>query len=439
MGGACTGTGTVGGFTCTNNLWATAGAAVAGGTCTGTGTQSGSLFCNGTTWITQPTVGGACTGTGTVGGFTCTNNLWATAGAAVAGGTCTGTGTQSGSLFCNGSIWVILNWTMQPTLGGACTGTGTVGNFYCNGASWAAVTPGSSGGTCTGTSAPAGNFGCNAASNTWVAFGTLGTPGLATPPAASYMHDAFGTQILIPAGGYRNVGYLYATAANATAMEISVDNQIVSPGGWSTYFSAPSSNGTATSSINTTTFTMGATQMDSGYDPVSGLTWGRWQGNWVTNNPTQGNITASASSNLHWFASPTQTQAITLPITGTFKYTPAGGTTPTDNYGTLGSLTSATFNADFSAQKVNMSIGVSMPASGGGAAAVQMNATANNVPILPGANFKTTTPTVTCTGCTGALGGVIGGQFSQGGIGVGVGYGLTNGPQVIGGAVVFHK
>ena len=112
---------------------------------------------------------------------------------------------------------------------------------------------------------------------------------------------------------------------------------------------------------------------------------------------------------------------------------------PTDNYGTLGTLTSATLNANFTAQQVNMSLNVSMPASGGGTPAVQMNATANNVPILPGANFKTSNPTVNCSGCVTAPTGVIGGQFSQGGVGVGLGYGLTNGAQVINGAAVFHK
>jgi len=259
------------------------------------------------------------------------------------------------------------------------------------------------------------------------------------------MYDAFGAQVLIPGGGYRNISYTYATAANITAMEISIDNQVIAPGGWSNYFSAPSSNGTAANSTNTANFTMGVAapvtpQMDFGYDPVSGMSWGRWQGNWIIGIPSiPSTVTQASTSNLHWFASPTQTEQVVIPKTGILTYTFAGGTSPTDNYGTIGTLNSATFNANFTAQQVNVSIGVSMPASFGGTPAVQMNATANNVPILPGANFKTTSPTVTCTGCSGAATGVIGGQFSQNALGVGVGYGLKNGAQVINGVTVFHK
>jgi hypothetical protein len=175
------------------------------------------------------------------------------------------------------------------------------------------------------------------------------------------------------------------------------------------------------------------------------MSWGRWQGNWVTTNPSQGAVSAAATSNLHWFATPTQMQAVTLPRTGVFTYTYAGGTTPTDNNGMTGSLVGTpTLAADFTAQTVTTTLGVNMPASTGPAGtltAVQMNATANNMPILPGGNFKSSAPTVTCsgTGCSGTYSGAIGGQFSGGGGGAGVGYGLKNGPQVINGVTVFRR
>src|SRR3989338_7068987 len=244
-----------------------------------------------------------------------------------------------------------------------------------------------------------------------------------------------------PPAGYRHVGYAHSlTGAASMDMALNETATVASaPGGAVTSFAAPSVNGAAVSSANQFTVGIGnAIQMDFGVDPVSGMSWGRWQGSWITSNPAQGIVPVVSGNNLHWFALPTQTQAITLPITGTISYTYAGGTRPTDNYGTQGTLTSATLNANFTAQQVNVSVGVSMPASTG-AAAVQLNAAANNVPILPGANFKTTTPTVTCTGCTAAPTGVIGGQFSQGGMGAGVGYGLQNGTQVINGATVFHR
>lgn len=269
----------------------------------------------------------------------------------------------------------------------------------------------------------------------------LGTPGFAPDPAPGKMYDAFGAQVPIPLAGYRHVGYAHSLLGIASVdMALNEATTVLSaPDGAVTSFEVPSVNGSAVSSINQLTVGIGnAAQMDFGVDPVSGISWGRWQGSWVTNNPAQGLVHAGAGSNLHWFVLPTQTQAIILPVTGTISYTYAGGTTPTDNYGTLGTLTSATLNANFTAQQVNMSIGVSMPASAG-AGAVQLNAAANNVPILPGANFMATTPVVTCTGCAAAATGVIGGQFSQGGMGAGVGYGLQNGPQIINGAAVFHR
>ncbi|MBI5909171.1 MAG: hypothetical protein HY848_04370 [Betaproteobacteria bacterium] len=267
------------------------------------------------------------------------------------------------------------------------------------------------------------------------------TPGFAADPAPGKMYDAFGAQVSIPLAGYRHIGYAHSLQSIAS-MDMALNEATAvssAAGGAITSFDVPSVSGAAVSSTNQFTVGIGnATLMDLGVDPVSGMSWGRWQGSWVTSNPAQGTVSVGAGSNLHWFALPTQTQAITLPITGTISYTLAGGTRPTDNNGTQGTLTSATLNANFSAQQVNVSVGVSMPASAG-MTAVQLNAAANNVPILPGANFKTTTPTVTCTGCAAAATGVIGGQFSQGGMGAGVGYGLQNGTQLINGAAVFHR
>jgi hypothetical protein len=259
------------------------------------------------------------------------------------------------------------------------------------------------------------------------------------------MYDAFGAQVSIPPGGYQHIGYAHSLLGLASMdMALNAATTVSAPGGAVVSFNAPSVNGPAISSVNNFTAGIGsAIQMDFGVDSVSGMSWGRWQGSWITSNPTQGIVPVGA--NLHWFASPTQTQAINLPRTGTFTYTYAGGTTPTDNNGMTGTLVSTpTFAADFTNQTVNVTLGVNMPASSGPigpTTAVQINATANSVPILPGANFKTSTPTVTCTGCgANPVSGVIGGQFSgQGGLGVGVGYGLKNGPQVINGAAVFHK
>lgn len=253
------------------------------------------------------------------------------------------------------------------------------------------------------------------------------------------MYDAFGAQVTIPAGGYRNIFYSYATAGNTPAMEFARDNTVVAAGSPTTTFAAPSTNGTATTSTNVANFTVGNSLLDFGYDSVSGMSWGRWQGSWVTTQGTA--VTAAATSNLHWFATSMQSQPVTLPVTGIWNYTLVGKTNPTDNMGVVGTLNSATFSANFSVQTVDVGVNVSMPASpANNAFPVTLNASAVAVPILAGGNFKTAAPTVTCTaGTCGAVSGVIGGHFSApNGAGVGVGYGLNNGTQTINGVAVFR-
>jgi hypothetical protein len=255
------------------------------------------------------------------------------------------------------------------------------------------------------------------------------------------MYDAFGAAVIIPTNGYRNINYTYAMTASSTAMEIALVTTSVAQTSPTTTFAAPSSNGTGTSSTNVATFTAGNSLVDFGYDSVSGMSWGRWQGSWVTTQATA-TVTAASTSNLHWFATQTQTQAVTLPVTGTWSYTLVGNTQPTDNVGTIGTLGSATFSANFSAQTVDVGVNVSMPASSANNAfPVTLNASAVGVAILSGGNFKTTAPTVTCTAgtCGGTPSGVIRGQFSApNGAGVGVGYGLNNGAQTINGVLVFR-
>lgn len=267
------------------------------------------------------------------------------------------------------------------------------------------------------------------------------TPGFAADPAAGKMYDGYGAQVVIPANGYRIVGYSRASTGLVSADIALNDSKAVSStvAGAINSFDVPSVSGAAISSANQYTVSVGkAAQVDFGTDPVSGMSWGRWQGNWQISNPALGIVPVGTGNDLHWFALPTHTQAITLPVTGTVSYTYAGGTTPTDNHGTAGTLTTATLNANFSTQQVNVAVGVNMPASVG-TNAVQLNAVANNLPILPGANFNSTNPTLTCSGCSVVPSGVINGQFSQGGMGAGVGYGLKNGAQVINGAAVFHR
>ena len=176
-------------------------------------------------------------------------------------------------------------------------------------------------------------------------------------------------------------------------------------------------------------------QLDFGIDQASGMAWGRWQAGWASMNPGQGAMPTS----LHFFTVPTQTVAINLPITGTFNYTRVANTTPTDSYGNQGTLTTATFSADFTNQRVNVAVGATMPNGNTGVGGTTtVGAAANNLPIVAG-GFNTAAPAMSCTGNCGALSGVIGGKLiaSPTALGAGVGYGLINGTQVINGTAVF--
>ncbi|KAF0205419.1 MAG: hypothetical protein FD173_1032 [Gallionellaceae bacterium] len=433
----------VGTFTCSGGIWVsttttTTTTTTATGACT-TGSVSGGQYCDAGNWIT-PAVNTACTAVaGTVvGTFTCSGGIWittTTTTAAAVGGACSGAGSVSGSLYCNGSTWASPA-TVQAAVaaGGACTAGTVSGIYYCNVSTWATPAVGGACGLAAGT--VVGNFECSG--TVWIA-ATYATPAAATAPTVGMMYDAFAALVTIPTGGYRNIFYSYATAGNVPAMEFARDNTVVAAGSPTTTFAAPSTNGTATSSTNAANFTVGSSLVDFGYDSVSGMSWGRWQGSWLATGANP--VTAVSTNNLHWFATSVQTQAVTLPVTGTWNYTLVGNTNPTDNAGVVGTLNSATFSANFTAQTVNVGINVSMPASSANAALpVTLNATATAVPILAGGNFKTSAPTVTCTaGNCGATSGAIGGHFSApNGAGVGVGYGLNNGTQTINGVAVFR-
>ena len=270
----------------------------------------------------------------------------------------------------------------------------------------------------------------------------------APAPAAGMMYDAFGVQVRVPASGYRNIGYAHSlTGGSAVDIALNPAGSVATrPGGAVTSFSAPSFDGASVTSANQLNIRVGtATLMDFGTDPVTGMSWGRWQGGQMNQTSlASGQVTplANGAGSTHWFVSPTQTQAVTLPLTGVIPYSLAGKTTPTDASGALGTLNSASFTANFTNATVDIGLNVSMPAARTPtpSPSITINANAFGVPILPGANFRTTSPTIHCPACTGATSGTIAGQFSgPGGAGAGVGYGFTNGTRVINGTAVFRK
>ena len=270
----------------------------------------------------------------------------------------------------------------------------------------------------------------------------------APPPAEGMIYDALGTQVKIPAEGYRHVGYAHSLTGDAVVEPALNPASTIATNavGAVTAFNVPSFKGTAISSANQFSVGIGtASLMDFGTDPVSGISWGRWQGGQI-NQTALASVEVTAIANgagsTHWFVSPTQTQAITLPLTGIIPYTLAGGTTPTDAGGSQGRLNSATLTANFTNATVDVGLNVSMPATVTPSAlpAITLNASALGIPILPGANFKTTSPSITCPACAGIPSGIIAGQFSgPGGLGAGIGYGFNTGTRIITGISIFHK
>lgn len=192
-----------------------------------------------------------------------------------------------------------------------------------------------------------------------------------------------------------------------------------------------------------------ATPVGRGTDPISGISWGRWQGgNLAITDLATSTVTTLANTNSHWIVGPTMTGPVDLPLSGTFNYVLAGGSAPTDSLGGVGTLNSASMTANFTAQTVSVGLNVTTPnagnlvASGTGIPIEQksfFNAGTTNAPN-GGANLGSLT--VTCpAGCgTAAVSGHLGGVFvGAGGIGAAVAYGMQKDAVIVNGVAAFHR
>ena len=197
----------------------------------------------------------------------------------------------------------------------------------------------------------------------------------------------------------------------------------------------------------------GATAMDTGTDPVSGIKWGRWSGGSFTFTPLAGGsstIITNSPGGYHWVLTPAMSGPISLPVSGTYNYVLAGGTRPTDQLGNVGVLNSASLTANFAAMTVNLAASVTVPnvVTGG----VTFNGSATGVPIQQGTFFEvgnnqTNLASLTCTGtgCGVANAGHAMGVFTQAGLGAAMSYGFQTGPTlgspttVVSGVAAFHR
>jgi len=211
-----------------------------------------------------------------------------------------------------------------------------------------------------------------------------------------------------------------------------------------TQFDMQTINGGGSSTVTNVSAT--TANSDSGTDPVSGISWGRWAGGTfnVTDRASGAVTPVTQTGSLHWITEPAANTAVTLPTSGTYTYTNAGGTLPTDSSGNVGTApATASLTANFTAQTVNL--GVSATVAG-----TTLNATGTSVPIIQNTVFyassqepaaSTSYLTVGCTGTPcGATGGVVIGKFTgAGAIGAAMSYGLQNGATTISGVTAFHR
>ena len=187
--------------------------------------------------------------------------------------------------------------------------------------------------------------------------------------------------------------------------------------------------------VNTAGGGTAATLLESGRDPITGIVWGRYGGGKIAVFDRIGGAGAFApttidvaTQNWHGIFGPQQSGPVTLPTSGTFAYTFVGGTSPTDNFGNVGTLTSANLTANFTNMTVNA--GVNLTVAGN-----TWIANANAAPIQKGTFFQaqvgtTTSPlSVTVNGsAAGTAGSLVGGFVGTSGQGLAMAYSLNRTP-----------
>jgi hypothetical protein len=138
-------------------------------------------------------------------------------------------------------------------------------------------------------------------------------------------------------------------AASSTQLSTT---RIVNAMGSVVQFDAPVAPGVAAA---TGTYASGtAALVDNGSNGASGLRWGRWSTGVASVIAPGGNNTLTlGNASLHWITGPNFELVPMLPVSGTTNFVLAGGTSPTDTLGHIGSLNTGVLSADFTAQQVS--------------------------------------------------------------------------------------
>ena len=180
--------------------------------------------------------------------------------------------------------------------------------------------------------------------------------------AAAPFRDAL---VSDPYGLLSSASYIRSFATTNRPDEVTVGEQ-----GRVTAFAAPYVNGNRL--VGHVAYVQGtATIVDNGFDPVTGLVWGRWSGGTATIGGQSANL---SSSSLHYIFSPTQSGPVSLPLTGTAAYDVVGSTRPTDGAGRTGTMNAATLAANFTSRTVDTAVNIGINGQ-------TWNGAANNMPI----------------------------------------------------------
>ncbi|HEX4781126.1 MAG TPA: hypothetical protein VH301_10255, partial [Usitatibacter sp.] len=177
--------------------------------------------------------------------------------------------------------------------------------------------------------------------------GVAALSGTRQPGGAAYRNGV----ISDPAGTLQDFVRSYGTIDRPDEVIFNAQNQV-------TQFSAPFANTGGAHS----TYSLGTSQVvESGFDPDTGLTWGRWAGGQavVTNNGQSVGIDLRNTS-LHYIFAGSQSGPVSLPLTGTANYSVIGNTSPTSPTGAVGTLGSATLNANFTNRTVDAAVNIAI-------------------------------------------------------------------------------
>jgi hypothetical protein len=102
--------------------------------------------------------------------------------------------------------------------------------------------------------------------------------------------------------------------------------------------------------------------VQSGFDPTTGLLWGRWGGGTatITSHGGQSFNLILGGTSLHYVFAPSQQGPTALPLSGVASYDVVGSTSPTSHAGAVGTLGTATLDANFTNRTVNANVSIAI-------------------------------------------------------------------------------